>query len=154
MDKHQLSAAERKTFDEIRLLISDHQVSQQYKILRELAHAMDREVHKLGAVRAAIATGAATARRVVPSNPKGMTNKNSSSKKKDPVAEEFYKSSIAQAIFAKRDELKVSLRNKAEGTPEFVQITEQIAGQSLKLRTQLQSFRSSKKNESTDEKKN
>jgi hypothetical protein len=146
---------EQKAFDDICLALKELPNSSQYKILKELAHRMDREVHKLGAVRSAISVGAATARRIVPRDPKGRAKaKGFGPKDQDPLVKEFYELPETKALDAKRQELKESLKNKVEDSAEFVSIKKQITECSLKLRTRLQSFRSSKKNEVTDEKTN
>jgi len=61
MNKYELSNAESDVLAEVKDLIKTLAPQSQYKVLRNLAHLMDREVVRPGAVRAAAAVAGSTA---------------------------------------------------------------------------------------------
>jgi predicted lipid-binding transport protein (Tim44 family) len=62
MNKYALSEEEKAVFDGISASLSRLSVASQYNVLRNLAHVMDREVNRIGSVRAAAAVAGSTAR--------------------------------------------------------------------------------------------
>jgi len=62
MNRFRLTPEEQLVFDQCSTAISGLSESSQYNVLRNLAHAMHREVVKPGAVRAAAAVAGSTAR--------------------------------------------------------------------------------------------
>lgn len=67
MNRFVLTAEERAVFDRVAHEMGDLSTASQYNILRNLAHAMDREVVRIGAIRAAAAVAGSTARMVAES---------------------------------------------------------------------------------------
>jgi hypothetical protein len=90
MNKYALSEEEKVVFDGISASLAGLSVQSQYNVLRNLAHMMDREVNRIGSVRAAAAVAGSTAR--VLSEGKGPTknsSKRSSSNTSRGYPEEF-----------------------------------------------------------------
>jgi hypothetical protein len=78
MDRFRLTDEEQAVFQRCSTAISGLSEASQYKVLRNLAHAMEREVVKPGAVRAAAAVAGSTAKALAES----QGEKEASSKKK------------------------------------------------------------------------
>lgn len=62
MDRHALSKDESEAFEAIRQALLGLPIHSQYAVLGHTAHMMDREVVRIGAVRAAAAVAGSTAR--------------------------------------------------------------------------------------------
>lgn len=78
MNRYALNDQEQFIFDGCSDLIKNLPTASQYKVLRNLAHFMDREVVKPGAVRAAAAVAGSNAR----TRTEGANEKKASSRKK------------------------------------------------------------------------
>jgi hypothetical protein len=75
MDKYALSEEETAVFAAIRTAMLSVPTESQYKILRNMAHDMDREVVRPGATRAAAAAAGSTARARVDGTGRGRLGK-------------------------------------------------------------------------------
>jgi hypothetical protein len=82
MDRFRLTAAEQVVFDTCATAISGLNEASQYIVLRNLAHAMEREVVKPGAVRAAAAVAGSTAKALAESKSEEEASSKKKSKKK------------------------------------------------------------------------
>ena len=80
MDKYKLTKEESAVLNTVAAAMRTLPEVSQYNVLRNLAHFMDREVVKVGAVRAAAAVAGSVARAQVSEKPVGSKSSKSSQK--------------------------------------------------------------------------
>jgi len=112
MNKFTLSPQEQAVFDGLAAAMRQLPEASQYKVLGRLAHEMDRDVVRKGALRAAAAVAGSTARAVVEGNSLKKTSSKSSKKgspKGYPPA--FTESPQGRALLAAQADAKRQLTN-------------------------------------------
>lgn len=149
MDKYALSEEENVVYTEIASLMRKlGKAASQHKVLKKLAHDMDREVIRPGQVRAAAAAarGAAAAQSGSKRNSDNpsATKKPKQGAKADPIYDEWAKGPGAELVHnqkALKDSLKLIKDEKSE---EFLQKKEEVKQASAKCREALHIFRINK----------
>lgn len=149
MDKYALSEEENVVYLQIASLMRNLKGnSSQHKVLKKIAHDMDREVIRPGQVRAAAAAarGAAAAQSGSKRNSDNPSaaRKPKQNAKADPVYDEWAKGPGADLV-KNHDQLKTELKLiKDEKSEEFLKKKEEVKEASAKSREALQLFRTNK----------
>jgi len=147
MDKYLLSEEEEKVFSGIASLMrSLKNAPSQHKVLRKLAHEMDREVIRPGQVRAAAAAarGAAVAQSGSKRNSENPSaeKKSKGEREADPIYKKWASTPdgafLVQNHKALKDQLALIKDVKSEA---FLLKKKEVATASSKMRESLQSFR-------------
>jgi len=138
------SAAEAKAYADIAAILRGLPDPQShYRILRNLAHDMDRVVVKPGSLQVAAARSAASVgAKLLNPQPKTSTNPKGLKKAVDPreaeIMEKFFLQEEEKKMVARRNQLKAL--PKEGKTPE---ILKEVSAISLELRKRLKIFRNS-----------
>jgi len=110
MDKYQLSPPEEMVLKSIGDVLRTLPTDSQYKVLRNLAHLMDREVTKPGAIRGAAAVAGSVARSQIatrPDRPKPKAKANRGAFQEGYSAD-YISSPAARELLAKREAIRAS----------------------------------------------
>jgi hypothetical protein len=110
MDKFLLTSEEQEVFDQIAKLMTALPDASQYMVLRNVAHAMGREICRPGATRAAAAVAGSTARASV-ENSKANARKRANPKNGSGTGytDAFKNHSKFAPLFAKQAALRAAL---------------------------------------------
>jgi hypothetical protein len=144
MEFYELSETENTVFNGLINQMKTLNKQSQYKVLKKLAHVMDRQIVRPGAVRAAAASAtAAVGARIGSKNAKSSSNPNpKTSKREDLVAKDWAESSEGKFLIEDRESFKKTIDQK---NPTAEQ-REVLSKKSAALRQSLQLFRIAAKN--------
>jgi len=147
MDSFALTPEEQASYDAIAASLKQLPTASQYNVLAKIAHDMNREIVKPGAVRVAAASAAAGAKlALAPHHLPNSSNRGKKEKMKnpDPLVEsakkEFNELPENKVLKAARD----SLVAKLSGNPTDAKLKTEVSAISLELRGRYQAFRDAK----------
>lgn len=145
MEFYELSDSENLVFAGIISSLKTLNKDSRYKVLRKVAHVMDRQIVRLGAVRTAAAASAAGVSARIGSK-RNSQNPNPSKKDVSPIKHQWEQSDEAKSLISDRDTFKKSLEGK-EPNAEQKAI---ISAKSVKIRHSMHAFLASRKNKEDD----
>jgi len=145
MEFYELSDSENLVYAGIISSLKTLNKDSRYKVLRKIAHVMDRQIVRLGAVRTAAAASAAGVSARIGSK-RNSQNPNPSKKDVSPIKQKWEQSDEAKNLISDRDAFKKSLEGK-EPNAEQKAI---ISAKSVKIRHSLHAFLASRKDKEDD----
>jgi hypothetical protein len=142
MNRFAITDMEKPAYEAIRVALTGLPEKSQYAVLRKIAHDMDREITKPGAVRAAAAAAGSGARAAVMTSEKsaGKASPKASKARKDQKEWDLWSATPgAVKLFAIQKGLKETI--KGVGQSPDPALLEQLKAVSAEIRTRYGIFR-------------
>jgi hypothetical protein len=142
MNTFALDPKEEEVLTRVSAIMNELKTDSQYKVLRKLAHLMNRQVVRPGAVRTAAAAASAGANRaIVRGSAPSSLNPSGKPKKVDPIKKDWEATPQAKSLIDRRDRFKASFAGREPTDQEKTQLSE-ISAQ---IRENLEFFRAQSK---------